>query len=101
MALSFGIPVCIVSDNDGNTKTEIESQLRKIERNTSLILSEKNLHVSYLSPKNDIEAELIHVVGMRQEIIEALINTETRGEVMLPIMKLKLEKSRRLVMMSF
>ena len=79
MALSFGIPVCIVSDNDGNTKTEIESQLRKIERNTSLILSEKNLHVSYLSPSNDIEAELIHVVGMRQEIIEALINTETRG----------------------
>lgn len=79
MALSFGIPVCIVSDNDGNTKAEIESQLRKIEKNTSLIMSEKNLHVSYLSPKNDIEAELIHVVGMRQEIIEALINTETRG----------------------
>ena len=79
MALSFGIPVCIVSDNDGNTKAEIESQLRKIEKNTSLILSEKSLHVSYLSPSNDIEAELIHVVGMRQEIIEALINTETRG----------------------
>jgi len=79
MALSFGIPVTIISDNDGTTKSEIESQINKIIRDTSLILSKDNFYITYLSEGNDIEAELIHVLGLRQEIDEALVMTETRG----------------------
>lgn len=78
MALSFGIPVCIVSGNDGMTKTEVESQIKKIKNNTSLILSDDNFHVSFLLESNDIEAELMHV-GLREEIIEALVKTKTKG----------------------
>lgn len=79
MALSFGIPVCIISDNDGRTKTEIESQVRKIQQKTTLKLSENIFHLSFLSDGNDIEAELVHTLGLREEIIEALVKTATRG----------------------
>ncbi|MEX6281314.1 TOPRIM nucleotidyl transferase/hydrolase domain-containing protein [Providencia hangzhouensis] len=34
MAQSFGIPVCIISDNDGETKKEVDSQINKIKENT-------------------------------------------------------------------
>lgn len=79
MAASFGIPVCIVSDNDGNTEREINSQIEKITSSTSLVLSADEFHLTFLSRDNDIEAELINVLGMREEIIEALIKAETRG----------------------
>ncbi len=79
MALSFGVPVCIVSDNDGNTQSEIEAQIRKIKQNTSLELSSNEFYCSFLSQGNDIEAELVHVLTMRDEVIEALVKTETRG----------------------
>jgi putative ATP-dependent endonuclease of OLD family len=79
MALSFGIPVCIVSDNDGNTREEIEAQLGKIEKNTTLDLSDDVFHLSFLSEGNDIEAELVHVLGLREEVIDTLVMTETRG----------------------
>lgn len=79
MALSFGIPVIIISDNDGTTSSEIESQIQKIHNNTSLILSDNNFYLSFLSQNNDIEAELIHELQLREEVIEALIKTETRG----------------------
>lgn len=79
MALSFGIPVCIISDNDGNTKAEIESQIKKIRKDTTLTLSSDEFYLSFLSPNNDIEAEIIDVLGMRDEVMEALVKTETRG----------------------
>jgi putative ATP-dependent endonuclease of OLD family len=79
MAMSFGIPVCIVSDNDGNTKTEINAQFRKIKQNTSLELSDNEFYCSFLSDGNDIEAELVHVLALRDEVVEALVKTATRG----------------------
>jgi putative ATP-dependent endonuclease of OLD family len=79
MAISFGIPVCIVSDNDGTTQNEIEAQLRKIKQNTSLTLSDDKFYCSFLSEGKDIEAELVHVLALREEVIEALVKTETRG----------------------
>lgn len=79
MAMSFGIPVCIVSDSDGNTRDEINAQIRKIRQNTDLELSDNEFYCSFLSEGNDIEAELIHVLGLREEVVEALVKTETRG----------------------
>lgn len=79
MAISFGIPVIIISDNDGNTRNEIESQIRKIRQNTSLALPDNEFYLSFLSAGNDIEAELVHVLALRDEVIESLVKTETRG----------------------
>lgn len=79
MATSFGIPVIIVSDNDGNTRTEIESQIRKIRQNRNIGLTETNFFVSFLSSGNDIEAEIVNALQMRTEVVDALVKTETRG----------------------
>lgn len=79
MAISFGIHVIIISDNDGNTRNEIESQIRKIRQNTSLALPDNEFYLSFLSVGNDIEAELVHVLALRDEVIESLVKTETRG----------------------
>jgi putative ATP-dependent endonuclease of OLD family len=77
-ACSFGIPVCIVSDNDGNTKQEIESQVDKI-RGEGLALDSNIFSLNFISEDNDIEAELINTLNMQSEIVEALVATETRG----------------------
>jgi putative ATP-dependent endonuclease of the OLD family len=79
MATSFGIPVIIVSDNDGNTRTEIESQIRKIKQNRHIELTETNFFISFLSSGNDIEAEIVNILKMRTEVVDALVKTETRG----------------------
>ena len=79
MAISFGIPVIIISDNDGNTRTEIDSQIRKIRDKTSLALSDNEFHCSFLSDGNDLEAELIQELALRDEVIESLVKSETRG----------------------
>jgi putative ATP-dependent endonuclease of OLD family len=79
MALSFGIPVCVMSDNDGNTRAEIESQVRKIKENTTLTVTHDNFYLSFLAEGNDIEAELLDGLELREEIVEALVKTETRG----------------------
>lgn len=79
MALSFGIPVCIVSDNDGNTKKEVEAQISKIKEGTDLEVSDETFHITYLSEGNDIEAELIDAVEMQQEVRESIVKSETRG----------------------
>jgi len=77
-ACSFGIPVCIVSDNDGQTKTEIEAQIKKIE-DAGLALNSDIFSLHFLGDNNDIESELINALNIRDEIVEALISTETRG----------------------
>lgn len=79
MAASFAIPVCIVSDNDGTTKHEITAQLVKINKINGLVLNADNFFLSYLHTGNDIEAELIAPLGLRREIVDALVLTETRG----------------------
>ena len=79
MAMSFGIPVCIVSDNDGTTQSEVESQIKEIKESTSLQLSDDEFYCSFLSEGNKIEAELVHVLALRDEVIDALAKTETRG----------------------
>jgi len=77
-ACSFGIPVCIVSDNDGQTKKEIEAQVKKIKK-AGLALDDNIFSLHFLSENNDIEAELVNALNMRDEIVEALITTQTRG----------------------
>ncbi|AVF59246.1 AAA family ATPase [Vibrio kanaloae] len=79
MAGSFGIPVFIVSDNDGTTQTEVQSQIAKIQQETSLTLDEDSFGISYLSPGNDIEAELLSL-DMLEEIKKAIVLAETRGK---------------------
>ncbi len=79
MALSFGIPVCILSDNDGDTQTEIKKQIEKIKQNTFLTLSADEFHLSFLSDGNHMEAELIHILKLREEVIQALVKTGTNG----------------------
>ncbi|EJG0706034.1 ATP-dependent endonuclease [Vibrio parahaemolyticus] len=78
MACSFGIPVFIVSDNDGTTKDEVEAQIRKIKQETSLELTDDQFAISYLNEGHDIEAELVSL-DMREEIDTALVLAETRG----------------------
>jgi len=80
-ACSFGIPVCIVSDNDGSTKKEIEAQVDKIKKDAGLPLDSNIFALQFLGDNNDIEAELINALNLREEIVEALIATETRGSL--------------------
>lgn len=79
MASSFGIPVIAISDNDKKTHEEIESQIEKIRGQKTFDLSDEKFFVSYLNKDNDIEEELVSVLQLKEEIIEALIKTETRG----------------------
>lgn len=76
---SLGIPVCIISDNDGNTKTKIESQVEKMREKDGLALDRNIFSLEFLSQNNDIEAELVNVLRIREEIIEALVFVKTGG----------------------
>ena len=76
---SLGIPVCIISDNDGETKKDIKSQVGKTKKEYGLELDENVFSLQFLSGNNDIEAELVNVLRIREEIIEALISVKTRG----------------------
>ncbi|MFW6713650.1 ATP-dependent nuclease [Acinetobacter pittii] len=79
MALSFGIPVLVISDSDGTTYDELMAQNQKIKDTTPLLLSNDEYHLSFLSGDNDIEAELILGLQLKDEVIEALVKSETRG----------------------
>ncbi|MET0776797.1 MAG: AAA family ATPase [Pseudomonas mandelii] len=79
LACSLGIPVYIVSDNDGNTQVEIESQLRNVKEESLLELGEDLFGVSYLGAGNDFEAEIFSSLGLKSEVIEALVKCETKG----------------------
>lgn len=79
MALSFGIPVLVISDNDGSTYSELMAQNQKIRDTTSLTFSSDNYHLAFLSSGNDMEAEIILQSQLKDEVIEALVKTETRG----------------------
>ncbi len=79
LALSFGIPTFIVGDNDGNVKNTVEAQIRKIPTSTNLKLTNDVFGIDFLSAGNDIEAELVLTLKLREKVIQALISSETRG----------------------
>lgn len=78
MASSFGIPTCILSDNDGNTKTEVEAQIRRLSKEMNLTFGANLYGITYLAHGNDFEAELV-AHGLRDEVIDALVLYETKG----------------------
>lgn len=78
LACSLGIPTFIISDNDGTTKTEIETQIRKLTED-NLLLTGNNFGVSFYGATNDLEAELLYALKMRDEINEALVLYETNA----------------------
>ena len=78
LAASLGIPTCILSDNDGRAKIEIDAQIRRLKRDTNLPLN-PNLHnIHYLCSGNDFEAEIISH-GLKDEVVDALVLYETKG----------------------
>lgn len=79
LACSLGIPVCVVSDNDGATKTNTQAQIKNIKRDTGLTLGNDIFDMFYLNDGNDIETELMNNLGLREEVVEALVLTETKG----------------------
>lgn len=79
LGCSLGIPVCVVSDNDGNARTTVEAQINNIRRDTGLELNADEFHIFFLSDTNDIEAELVTALGITTELSEALVLSETRG----------------------
>jgi len=79
MACSLGIPVCIVSDNDGNTKVEIESQISNIERDLNTELANDVFNVSFLNDGCDIESELVNHVQIVDELKTSLVELATNG----------------------
>lgn len=76
LACSLGIPTYIISDNDGTTNKEVEAQLRRIRKEVNL--GSDIFGISYLGNNNDFEAELLHI-GLRDEIISALVLSETKA----------------------
>lgn len=78
LACSFGIPVYVISDNDGATKTDIEKQLRRLKKDTGLELSPDFFGVGYLGQGNDFEAELMGL-GLRDEIVSSLVLCAMQG----------------------
>lgn len=79
LANNLGIPVCIVSDSDGDTKGEIERQINKLRRNDSLSLGADCFSLNFLNDSNDIEAELYNELDIRSEIIDSLVLSETKA----------------------
>lgn len=78
MAASFGTPICILSDCDGNTPNEISAQIRRLERRMRKPLNPASFTLNYLPPGRDFEAELI-AHGLREELIDALVICATKG----------------------
>ncbi len=79
LGCSLGIPVCVVSDNDGNTKSSVESQIANIKKDTGLELNAQEFQIYFLSDGNDVEAELVNILKINPELIEALVLSETKG----------------------
>jgi putative ATP-dependent endonuclease of OLD family len=79
LGASFGVPVFVVSDNDAGAQASVTAHINRIQQDTGLVLDPTNFGLSFLTAGNDVEAELIHIQGLRPEVIEALVDTETRG----------------------
>lgn len=79
MACSLGIPVYIVSDNDGNTKADIASQIRNIERDLGYALTDDLFNVSFLNNGCDIESEMVNHVNIIEELKNSLVKLATNA----------------------
>lgn len=79
LGCSLGIPVCVVGDNDGNARSTVEAQIGNIRRDTGFALTPNEFQVFFLSDGNDIEAEMVTVLGITAELREALVLSETKG----------------------
>jgi putative ATP-dependent endonuclease of OLD family len=77
LAITLGIPVAIVSDNDtanGNSsKTIVENSLEKLEKEPNVSLKNVSFHISYLTDPNDFEAELITTCGLTDYVKRAFV----------------------------
>lgn len=80
LAYRLGIPVCIVSDNDGTTFAEISSQIKKIEVEFDCQLSSDVFAVNYLNQGCDIEKELVVHVDLVPELKASLIHLAINGD---------------------
>ncbi|MEI6222951.1 MAG: AAA family ATPase [bacterium] len=78
MASNFGIPTCVLSDNDKTTKIEVEAQMRRLSKDNNVSLGADLYGIFYLDSGNDFEAELI-AHGLRDEVIDALVLYKTNG----------------------
>lgn len=76
LACSFGIPTFIISDDDKNSKSRVEAQISQLKTD-GLPLNNQNFGVAYCANPNDIEAELVNVLKIQDEIKEALFRYET------------------------
>ena len=77
LAYNMGIPAHIISDSDGSTKEEVESQINKLKKETGIEEEiDQLVSVSFLKNKNDFEMELLNELSLKDEIIEALILVE-------------------------
>ncbi|UJR63016.1 ATP-dependent nuclease [Dickeya zeae] len=78
LASNLGIPVCIVSDNDGSTQDEVNRQVDRLRRD-GVELRPECFSLNFLKAGNDIEAELCNELNIRDEIISALVLSETKA----------------------
>lgn len=81
LANNLGIPVSIISDNDGNTKNEITSQMQKLMRDDGLIFNDQCFSLNFIEDGNDIESELFNELNLKEEIIDSLVLSETKGSM--------------------
>jgi putative ATP-dependent endonuclease of OLD family len=79
LACSLGIPTFIISDNDGTTKTDVDSQLEKLRKEIKHPLGADMFGLAFCTNPNDFEAELLNVLKLRNEIDEALVLCETNA----------------------
>jgi len=96
LACSLGVPTYIVSDNDGNTKNEIESQLRRVKKDMQHDLGTEIFGISYITNGNDFEAELLDTLGLKNEILSALLLSETKASENIRYRDAKLKKLNNL-----
>lgn len=77
LACSFGIPTYIVSDNDRDIKISVQKQIANLESSMGQKLGTDIFGISYLTKGNNIEAELLNELNLKDEIIDSLITSET------------------------
>ncbi|MDE2644254.1 MAG: AAA family ATPase [Bacteroidota bacterium] len=75
-AFSFDIPVCIISDNDGDTERVVRAQIERIKGEQEINLDEKRFSLEFLGEENNIERELLSIPQLREKIIEAFVALE-------------------------
>lgn len=72
MAVSFGIPVVVISDNESNINTKVNKVIANIIDKFNLVLSSDVFYLQFLQPNNNFKSELLGLY-LRNEIIDALM----------------------------